>query len=367
MLVVNERADAPYSEKVVAGWLRSCNVPGCAVAGGYVPGRGRSATGQEADFIVFTPNTCVCIEVKGTLSPIGGMLSCPVNGRWSMPGFSGDPVHVRGSDVNPLNQAKSAMYSLKSITKSTTGAERFVSALVVVVPRSGTTVTLDKPSRRFMPKGVDVLLGDRPHELFAWFQRGTYHVPVWTVERVHAMFAALGVNDPAASPAVLAAQGFPDGNGRSTESGMDLGADSFASTTLDRPVQTASTSTMYTDDYAAELPRFTANRHVGSAATVPPLSSGYPLDLPAGRLSHGRRASIKSALLTIAAFGVLGCGVWYVVSEHSQTHPDSNEHPAEVSVTESPAAPPPPPPTPVEAPPVARSDTHFCFPFQPNC
>ena len=54
MLVLNERADAPYSEKVVAGWLRSCHVPGVAIAGGYVPGRGHRARGQEADFIVFT-------------------------------------------------------------------------------------------------------------------------------------------------------------------------------------------------------------------------------------------------------------------------------------------------------------------------
>ncbi|MFD6354073.1 nuclease-related domain-containing protein [Nocardia tengchongensis] len=175
VLVVNERADAPYTERTVAEWLRACRVPGLAVAGAHVPGRRRGDAGQEADFIVFTPNSCVCIEVKGTFSQLGGVLSCPVNGSWSMLGYEGDPVHVRGGDVNPIYQAKSAMYALKALTEKATGAEQFVSALVVIVPRSGTTVTLDKPTKRMMPKGVDILLGDRPNDLFTWFQRGTFH------------------------------------------------------------------------------------------------------------------------------------------------------------------------------------------------
>ncbi|WP_280336142.1 cation:proton antiporter [Nocardia wallacei] len=125
MLVVNERGDAPYSEKVVAGWLRSCRVPGIAVAGGYVPGRSGAASGQEADFIVFTAHACVCIEVKQILSPRDGKLSCPVNGRWSMTGYVGDPVHVRRTDVNPMYQARSAMFAMKALAAAVTGAEQF--------------------------------------------------------------------------------------------------------------------------------------------------------------------------------------------------------------------------------------------------
>ncbi|NKY87581.1 NERD domain-containing protein [Nocardia veterana] len=391
MLVVNERGDAPYTEKVVAGWLRSCRVPGLAVASGHVPGRGRAAGGQEADFIVFTPNVCVCIEVKGTLSRTGGTLSCPVNGRWTMPGFPGDPVHVRKSDVNPLDQARSAMFSLKSMTEAVTGANRFVSALVVVVPLSGTVVTLDKPSKAMMPKGVDVLLGDRPHELFSWFQRGRSRASVWTAERVAAMLDVLGVNDPVASMSTLTAEGFP------------------STATASRPVATSpgGTTASVTDDdpFRVDVDPFAPatrwrdsepHASVGSSAPAgtkssfddhhdswrqsygEPVFSTTPVSPPPGRRPAfpaptprteygGGRARVRSALLALTVMALVGFGVWYTVGvDHPRSRHDSTGGSGGTSVTEAPA-PTGAPPGPADPAPMGDPGFRPCYPLQPDC
>ncbi|RDI64052.1 nuclease-related domain-containing protein [Nocardia pseudobrasiliensis] len=372
MLVVNERADAPYSEKIVAQWLRLCNVPGLAVAGGYVPGRGKRASGQEADFIVFTPNTCVCIEVKGTLSRTGGTLSCPVNGRWSMVGFEGDPVHVRGSDVNPLNQAKSAMFSLKELTASVTGAERFVSALVVVVPLNGTNVTLDKPPNRMMPKGVDILLGGRPSELFTWFQRAKFFTPVWTANRVHDMLNALSVNDSAVGLANLIAEGFAGDLTRSavlTEGDSEPWATPSATLgpALD-PWESPQAPRVYVDDYSTRGPGFAAS--VGSPAASEVASNRYPASNSTKVRRRGRHAPVKSFLLALAAVAALGCGIWYLLGDRSLAHQDISRQTTDLSVTQppEPSQPPVVAPAPSKAKPMdAGSGTRPCYPFQPDC
>ncbi|WP_067471557.1 nuclease-related domain-containing protein [Nocardia amamiensis] len=382
MLVVNERGDAPYSEKVVAGWLRSCNVPGVAVAGGFVPGRGRGARGQEADFIVFTPNVCVCIEVKGTLSRTGGQLSCPVNGRWSMPGFAGDPVHVRAGDVNPLNQARSAMFSLKSITASVTGAERFVSALVVVVPLSGTVVTLNKAPKRFMPKGVDVLLGDRPHELFAWLQRGRFRASVWTIARVGAMLDALGVNDPATDRAALAAQGFPATVTTSTDPTSDdedpfaPDEDPFAPTTSwnpdpdteVEPSAATGTQSSYEDHYNAWRPSYTPTGYRPPVAPAPPGQRPPFPPRTARTQPHGGRSPVRSGLLAVAALALVVFGFWYMAGGHHPHSHDSTGRPEVTSVTEAPAMPAPAvAPAQAEVPPTTAHTARPCYPLQPDC
>lgn len=358
MLVVNERADAPYTEKAVAEWLRACRVPGLAVAGAHVPGRRRGDAGQEADFIVFTPHSCVCIEVKGTLSPSGGSLSCPVNGSWSMLGYVGDPVHVRKGDVNPIYQAKSAMYALKALTKNATGAEQFVSALVVVVPRSGTTVTLDKPTKQMMPKGVDILLGSRPNDLYAWFQRRKFHREVWTVDRVRAMLGGLGVNDPGASPEALSVEGFTPGIKISTPI-ENLSQGDF--------VDRRHTSAIEVPSYVAPV---AATGSLSWSSVIEP-APATPRPQRVRRRTGGRRhKSVESALLAIVAAGVVGAGVWYVLDgSHSLSRNDHGSNVVITSVTDSPGGVPPQAdsPEPSQAPPTYAQGTQACYPFQPNC
>ncbi|WP_194852928.1 nuclease-related domain-containing protein [Nocardia sp. SYP-A9097] len=360
MLVINERTDAPKTEQLVAEWLRTCHVPGLAVAGAHIPGRRRGDAGQEADFIVFTPNTAVCIEVKGTLSPSGGVLHCPVNGRWSMTGHEGDPVHVRSGDVNPLYQAKSAMYALKALTENATGAQQFVSALVVIVARGGTTVDLDKPTKRMLPKGVDIMLGNKPNDLFTWFQRGTYRKQIWTISSVRAMLEQLGVNDPAASSDALAQEGF---------SGDIEGATPRQATSTWMPIDTRQPYTSIETPSPAPDPVIQQPR------------SPRPSYLPGIAVTHGRpphtkkrvvkhrRRSAGSPLLAIVALAVIGGGAWYVVDSSSGQHNDRgtssvtssapvvpNELPAQVETTE-----------PSEIPAPQRQAPQGCYPFQPNC
>ncbi|MFI6868875.1 nuclease-related domain-containing protein [Nocardia sp. NPDC050406] len=359
MLVVNERTDAPKTERLVADWLRKCRVPGIAVAGAHIPGRHRRDAAQEADFIVFTPNSCVCIEVKGTLSPSGGTLSCPVNGSWSMSGYEGDPVHVRSGDVNPVNQAKSAMYAVKALTKNATGAEQFVSALVVIVPRFGTTVTLDKPTRRFMPKGVDIMLGGRPNDLFTWFQRGTYHQQVWTVPRVQVMLRELGINDPATTPDALASEGFTDSIENSKtirRTPAPVFADPWS-----EPVADPMPSLV--QDAEIDPPRYLPSRPISPVAP-----ERYESARPSRSTRTRRRGSLGLLVFAIIAVIVLGGGIWYLITAYrSQPAPvapsmtrsvvdTSAGLPSQAETLEQPVAP----------------STNFqgpqpCYPFQPDC
>lgn len=384
MLVVNERGDAPYSEKVVAGWLRSCRVPGIAVAGGYVPGRGEHAQGQEADFIVFTAHACVCIEVKQTFSARGGKLSCPVNGRWSMEGYDGDPVHVRRNDVNPLDQARSAMFAMKALTTRVSAADRFVSALVVVVPHSRTTVTLDKPPQAMMPTGVDVLLGDQPRELFSWFRRAQAHPAIWTADRVHSVLTALGVNDPDASPASLIAEGFPAD--APAPAAAPAANEPFAADEAPPVVRVPlaaqgdpSASRTYEESSEEPAPRWSSRSRYDDYYTSPsrwtpppppPRRSGQRPSFPApDPARQGRRVSAGSVLLVAVAVAVLGGVVWFTVADHQRAQQDSTGHPAATSVTATAAPPPPPRPAPerVKVAPMTAPGTRVCYPMQPDC
>ncbi|MFB7723149.1 nuclease-related domain-containing protein [Nocardia sp. NPDC056100] len=360
MLVINERADAPRTEQLVSEWLRTCRVPGLAVAGAHIPGRRRGDSGQEADFIVFTPNTAVCIEVKGTLSPSGGVLRCPVNGKWSMTGHEGDPVHVRSGDVNPLYQAKSAMYALKALTENATGTEQFVSALVVVVARNGTTVDLDKPTKRMMPKGVDIMLGNKPNDLFTWFQRGTYRKQIWTIGRVRAMLEQLGVNDPAGNSDALALEGFSGDVGAAPP---PQEAPAWMPTDAGQP-DVSVVKHSPTADPTAQQPRSPRPSYLPGIAVAhdgpPPTKS---------RVVKRRRKSAGSLLLAIAALAVVGGGAWYVVDSAAGLHNDRgtssvtssvpivpNELPAQVETAE-----------PTEIPVPQGQVPQGCYPFQPNC
>nr|WP_245664553.1 nuclease-related domain-containing protein [Nocardia grenadensis] len=113
MLVI---ADKPKSgtESRVFDWLRvwagEFKIPGIATTNAYV-------AGQEADLIVITPFTAVLIEIKATAPgvPGDGVLICTSNSRWQVPGYVGDPVHVRANDTTPYDQARVGALKLKRV------------------------------------------------------------------------------------------------------------------------------------------------------------------------------------------------------------------------------------------------------------
>ncbi|MEU6563577.1 nuclease-related domain-containing protein [Nocardia nova] len=194
MLIINAETRKPGTEQKALGFLRDYSRnPGIAISGLQIPDRHRRRT-TEADVVVFMPFAAAVIEVKGIVQPVGGTLSCPVNGRWSMPGIDGDPVYASGHHINPLHQVADPMYDLKNLANELEPRrELFVDGLVLVVPHPGTSVSLDKSA---LPAGRDVLLGNDSGQLWKWLNRKAFRARTdpWTVELVVAVLAAIGLD-----------------------------------------------------------------------------------------------------------------------------------------------------------------------------
>ncbi|MFE4460219.1 hypothetical protein ACFROC_22930 [Nocardia tengchongensis] len=211
------------TEAQVLAALRGWNIPAVAVSGAKVPvtrtdpiTREKVTSSADADILLILPHGAIAIEVKGLVRRLGGVLYCPLQGDWSLPGIPGDPVHSQQGG-NPCQQAERVMYGFKNFAKTATNTKVFVDAVVMVVPWEGLPLTLDKGPIP-MPPGQDVLIADpTAAELFAWYSRRARRRKdiIWTAERVATVLDALGYTstnrdpDTRTSVAELAALGFP--------------------------------------------------------------------------------------------------------------------------------------------------------------
>lgn len=231
MLIINGDITKPKAQQQVVEWLANyVTQPGIAVSGVYIPRLDGGST--EADLLVFTPHAAAVIEVDALRKKTRGPLSYSMNERWSAPGIHGDPVQLRGDDPNPLHQVRRPVSALRTfVAELTRGPEPFVDGLILLIPKSGNTVTLDRGP---MPAGFTVLLGDSASQLYSWFGRTAQHrdrTP-WTAELVVTALTALRVDRTRDAEsrrrlyAELVAEGFPtevsavprEGDGSSTTS-----------------------------------------------------------------------------------------------------------------------------------------------------
>ncbi|MFI7190771.1 NERD domain-containing protein [Nocardia nova] len=214
MLIINGDITKPKTQQQVVEWLANyVTQPGIAVSGVYIPRLDGGST--EADLLVFTPHAAAVIEVDALRKKTRGPLSYSMNERWSAPGIHGDPVQPRGDDLNPLHQVRRPVSALRTfVAELTRGPEPFVDGLILLIPKSGNTVTLDKGP---MPAGFTVLLGDSASQLYSWFGRTAQHrdrTP-WTAELVVTVLTALRVDRTRDAEsrrrlyAELVAEGFP--------------------------------------------------------------------------------------------------------------------------------------------------------------
>ena len=375
MQVINgNRPKMSGAERAVITWLENdCPIPGIAFSGCHVTDRdGRGS--QEADLVVFTPETAACVEVKGIRKRhTSGTLSCPVNGRWNLPGIEGDPVHVRAGDTNPLEQLAGVMYSFKHLAAQTADHDMFIAGLVLVVPNGG-SLRLDKGPVP-MPTGRDVLLGDDADDLFNWLRIATRRrEQPWTAELVTDIAAALGMTD-SVSRDELAAIGFPTA-AAPAPSGIVVDLNPTVDESplpLTQPIEPRPSAARAVEH---DLGRPAETRN---AAAIPPL---YPAE-PDLEVDARRRRPVRAAVLAGAAICLLGGGAWALSNgtnsqaQHGTTHPststavtpeqaaaDAPAPPAEAI----PAAPPPAPAAPVDSGPVLFPPADRpCYPFQTNC
>ncbi|MEV6276864.1 NERD domain-containing protein [Nocardia sp. NPDC051832] len=392
MLVINgNRPTMPYSEQRAVTWLQSWTgtyqIPGIAVSGCYIPDRrGRNI---EADLVVITPEAAATIEVKGAVAEAtSGILTCKANGRWRLSGYSGDPVHVREGDVNPLGQASASAYNLKNLAEAR-GRRVFVSALVLVVPPAQSTMTLDKG---VTPTGCDVLLGSGPKELRAWFHRAAWRrEKAWHAEDVHEVLQQLDLGDQI-SLAELHAEGFPL---RPTEARPFRPAENRPyGLTEDRPLHPAARRPVRPAEGSPFRPA-AGFEPISGPADEPSAPAAPALELPAfagagGRptatqaafdqrflssrgygvapAADGRRSHLRSNLAALAVLAALigSVGVWAAATQTDKA--DDHRSPADTSLVHAPVAAESAPVS--EAPPMpapSRVPAQGCYPFQANC
>ncbi|WP_227979382.1 nuclease-related domain-containing protein [Nocardia spumae] len=293
MLIINAENTDPSTERKALGFLRDYSSnPGIALSGLRIPDRHRRG-GTEADIVVLTPFAAAVIEVEDILEPIGGTLSCPVDGRWSMPGSAGDPIRLRGNDINPLRHVAEARSDLQHLASEIEpGRDLFVDALVLVAPHPGTTVSLDKGR---MPAGRDVLLGSDASQLWKWLNRKAFRARTdpWTAELVIDVLAEIGFHqacDPeeaATLRAALLREGFPaEAPATSAEPAPDVPVTEPAPELLvgvkaDAPAPPEPSAASAGDVCAPAKPD-TAHASARSAAAAPPDTEpfGRPLTEP---------------------------------------------------------------------------------------
>ncbi|WP_375540102.1 NERD domain-containing protein [Nocardia sp. BSTN01] len=214
MLIINGDITKPKTEQQVIEWLANyVTHPGIAVSGVYVPRLDGGST--EAGLLVFTPYAVAVLEVDVPRKKVRGPLSCSMNERWSAPGIHGDPVRLRGDDLNPLHQVRRPVSALRTfVAELTRGPEPFVDGMILLIPKAGNTLTLDKGPT---PGGFTVLAGDSASQLYSWFGRTAQHrdrTP-WTAELVVTVLTALRVDRTRDAEsrrrlyADLVAEGFP--------------------------------------------------------------------------------------------------------------------------------------------------------------
>ncbi|WP_067564616.1 hypothetical protein [Nocardia acidivorans] len=198
-MLVKVRNDDPSrlsgTERTVVNWLKSWSgphaVPGIAIV-----------QCQDADIVVWTPQTSVVLGVHAFAERVTGTLSCAQDEPWTV---DGKPAPIDG-DADPLERVRRQTMELANQLRSAPGRENVpVSGLVLLVPQLGSRVKLEKGT---LPPGIDVLIGDGPSSLrnyFTGLAEGA--APSWDAAQVGQALGALGFA-AAATYSDLVSEGF---------------------------------------------------------------------------------------------------------------------------------------------------------------
>ena len=209
-MLVKVRGDDPSrlssTERTVVNWLKSWTgahaLPGIAIV-----------KSDSADVIVWTPKTCVVVVLKGFTERVNGTLVCAATEPWTIDGRVA-PLEGVQSGTEPMEEVNTRTRGLEHELRSAPGRESVaVTGIVLVIPQLGTRIALEKGP---LPSGIDVVVGDGPSSLRAYFNRiagdesGTNPPPAatWDAAQVGQALGTLGFA-AAATYSDLIAEGFP--------------------------------------------------------------------------------------------------------------------------------------------------------------
>lgn len=155
MLVVTEGTLASGAERAVREHLATLQeVPALAVfdvRATKKPGE----PSRQIDALIWTPRTCVAVEIKGFKSRQNGALIAPANGRWTIDGAHVD-LHT-GENSTPFKQIENATLAVKGHLARRTNSTPWVDGLVCLVPLPDTQITI---AEQEPPPGTRAVIAD---------------------------------------------------------------------------------------------------------------------------------------------------------------------------------------------------------------
>lgn len=188
LLLMDENAELSPAERRFAEWIRwSPAQPGVVLIDVAVPYRGRT---RQLDAVIWTPQRCIAVEVKGFRSRQNGALVMPVNGPWLMEDGSVADLYGNDDTHNPIKQVRENTLAVKNWAAAVTGRQRFIDGLVPVMLLPGQHVP--RVDAQEQPGGIYMLIDD--FDVFRYYLHGLGRKRIeWTADEVVALIAALGL------------------------------------------------------------------------------------------------------------------------------------------------------------------------------
>ncbi|MEV0358703.1 hypothetical protein AB0H71_21870 [Nocardia sp. NPDC050697] len=377
-------------------WLQAGESAGIAVSGCRLPAPGGLRkvlrTGLDADLVVFTPRSCVVIDIEMPAEPMTGEMQCPAAEPWRMAGIAGDPIAVRLRDTNPLDRLTETVEAVRvALGEGDSAAE--VLGLLVVVPFAGVPLTLNV-DREGLPAGTDVLLAEDPHQLYERLAAvDQVRAVCWTSEGVRGALDVLVGEQHGLTDEQLVAVGFPGvGSSSPVSSAPTAGAAMGVAVGSAEPAVGASEARTGAPDAsgAAPVPPPAAEAALvrdvsapepqsGPAPIAPaptPSASSPPTGAATAPLPQGetpptgtsptlhsvarKRSPLTSLLLALLALTAFGTALWLF------SRCAAADDAAPVESTPLPVLTVADRPDPIPAPPPAPR-TATCYPFQSGC
>lgn len=189
LLLINNPADLSSAERRLAEWVRwSPAQPGVALLNVQVPGRRHT---HQIDALIWTPQECVVVEVKGFRSRQNGVLAIPANGPWRMDDGRLADVYGNDSQRSPTNQALTNTMIAKNWISDSTGRRCYLRGLVLVMLLPGQDIPALDYGR--LPHDTTVIVED--FDVFRYYLNTFASGPVrWTGGQIADAIDDLGLS-----------------------------------------------------------------------------------------------------------------------------------------------------------------------------
>lgn len=192
------------AERLVFRWLGELDGP-VVVVFNVVAHKKKDMDPVQIDAVLWTPQRCAALEVKGLTEARGGALKATANGAWTLDGKPA-PMYGLASHANAFHQVQKEALSLQGALQWRLDRKEFVEGLVVIVPKTGHQVSVEvsEPLR-----GTQLVIAEDGAKLASAVSELSTGPKRWSAAQVVAALRALNVAADLDEAALLA-DGFPN-------------------------------------------------------------------------------------------------------------------------------------------------------------